>query len=474
MFRDCINSPIDPIPNEYVKSLKRLQNEPDYSLTCLGIALLKSRIEDYRGIDGVYTEVVSEENCVQDFLKKEADTYPVFCYYRYSTSAKDQHEQIRMLKEAGYEVKESIGALLKDKADTKCLAVYHKTKNIAAIFINSRDLRFYHMLISFLSLLFPALFETKPLEEQDYNVIKALSKTSKDTFIQRIQECVQPYVMEFRHLMLTNLLKLMHDKKIEGAKYNVDNQRARVKNAEDVFNNEIKRLKEFIVVFEGMKATEKYDDAEEDMVEYLTNNKQIRNMTIEGSVLKFTVATLLNNYNADAWETFKERGYIYDGRYTYDGRYDVNLLDVFKTKENRKILLDNIFSESPEFTVKIAGNYTLDLDSSAIGTRKNYDYINADPIYKGYMPNPHLKFYECLGGYTARIKQAIRDRNYIAAIELCIASAGSVDLDETEQTFRPFIGYIMSSKEKVLRRNDGVEMTPEEALLYLIDKENKE
>ena len=473
MFRECVNAPIDPIPVEYVNTLKRLVHEPDYSLTCLGVALLKSRIEDYAGIDGIYIEHTDEESCMQDFLQREANDYPVFCYYKYSTPAKSATE-LNKLKEAGYEVKESIGALLKDKADTRCIAVYHKTKNIAAIFINSRDMRFYHMLISFISLLFPSLFEKKPLEEQDYNVIKALSKTSKDMFIQKIQEAVQPYVMEFRRLMLTNLLRLMHDKKIESAKANVDNQRGRVRNAEDVFTNEIKRLKELIVIFEGMKATEQYDQPEEDLVDYLSHNKQIHNMTIEGSLLKFSVATLLNNYNPDAWETFKQRGYIYEGKYNYDGRFDVSLLEPFKTRENRKILLDNIFSESPEFTVKMAGNYILDLDSSATSTRRNYNYNDADPVFKGCMPNPHLKFYECLGGYKTRIGAALRDRNYIAAIELCIASAGSVDLDETEQTFRPFLGYLMSSKEKVLRRKDGVDMTPEEALLYLIDKENKE
>lgn len=473
MFRECVNNPIDPIPVEYVNSLNRLAYEPDYSLTCLGIALLKPRIEDYQGIKGIFLDNPNEESCVQDFLKHDAYDVPVFCYYKYTHPVKDRGEMISQLKNAGYEVKESIGALLKEKADTSCIVVYHKIKNKAGVFINSRDIRFYHMIISFLSLMFPALFVEKPLEEKDYNLIKALSKTSKDAFIQRIQESVQPYVAEFRRIMLTNLLRMIHNKKIEAAKNDVERQRGYVKDAEEAFANQIKRLKELITIFEGVKATEQYDDPEEDLVDYLSTNKQIKNVSINGSLLTFSVATLLNNYNPDAWDLFAERGYIYDGKYNYEGRYDINLLDAFKTRENRKLLLDNIFSESPLFTVKIAGNYSLELDRCYSGTNRGYNYVEADPIYKGYMPNPHLKFYECLGGYKIKIAKALQDRNYIAAIELCIASAGSVDLDETEQTFRPFIGYLMSSKEKVLRRFDGVDMSPEEALLYLIDKENK-
>lgn len=471
MFRDCINKPIDPIPKEYIKTICKLDNEPDYSLTCLGIALLKPRMEKYTGIGGAYNDFVAEDTCLDDFLSKNADNEkPLLYYYRYNNKTNDQKAFVEKLKANGYEIKESIGALLEQKAETRCVAVYHKEKNIAGIFINSRDIRFYHMLISFLSLLFPALFKDKPLAGQDYEVIKALSKTSKDAFVEQIQIAVRPYVTEFRRMMLSNLLISLHNKKIESARVNVDRQRSYVRDAEEAFAQQVKKLKELIVIFEGMKATEKSDQVEEDLIDYLSSNNQIHNLAINGSFLTFSIFSLLNNYNPDAWELFKERGYIYDGKYTHDGRFDVHLLDAFKDKNNRKLLLDNIFSEDPVFTVKMAGNFTLDLDGCTSNTRRGYNYTEADPVFKSCMPNPHLKFYECLGGYKTKIAQALKERNYISAIELCIASTGSVDLDETEQTFRPFIGYIMSSKEKVLRRKDGVDMTPEEALLYLVEK----
>ena len=475
MFRENINTPIDPIPAEYVNTLKRLNNEPDYSLTCLGIAMLKSRIENYQGIAGTYSSYANEESCWDDFIERYSalEECPTLCYYKYSYIQKDDQKLKDFMKKEGFEVRENIGSFLRQKADTKGVAIYHPMKNVAAVFINSQDFRLYHIIISFLSLLFPSLFENAPLQENDYNVIKALSKTSKDTFIQRVQECVKPYVMDFRRMMLTRLIKAMHETKIASAKNEVDVYRRNLNDAERAFNDAIKQLKQKIVIYEGMKATEKYEQPEEDLVEYLSNNNQIRNLNISGNVLSFTVATLLNNYNSDAWDTFKERGYIYDGRYNYEGRHEINMLEVFKVKENRKLLLDDIFSESPEFAVKMCGNYTLDLNSCFTNTNRRYDYAAADPVYKDYMPNPHLKFYECLGNYKGRIAAALRERNYIVAIELCIASAGSVDLDETEQTFRPFLGYLLSSKEKVLHRRDGVDMTPEEALLYLKNKENK-
>ena len=472
MFRDYINKPIDPIPEEYTNSLKRLNNEPDYSLTCLGIALLENRIEGYRGIDGTFESCTNELTCVSNFLQKaeEIEEYPRFCYYMYSVKGDDAKIKA-LLADKGFEIKDTIGKFLFDKAEIKGVAAYHKTMNCAALFINSKDIRFYHMIISFLSLLFPSIFTDKPLQEKDYDIIKALSKTSKDLFIQRIRESVEPYAMEFKRLMLGNLMKRMHEVKIERARSEVDSQRMTVNQLMQRYADEMKNLRNLIVIYEGMKATESFDQTEEDLVEYLATQKEIHNLNITNNRLTFTVATLLNNYNENAWATFAERGYIYDGNYTNEGRHTINLLDVFKKRENRKLLLDNIFSATPEFAVKIAGNYSLNFEECRITTNRTFDYVATDPLYKSYMPNPHLKIFSCLGGYETRVANALKNRNYIGAIEMCCASAGSVDLDETEQTFRPFIGWLMSSREKVLRRKDGIDMTPEEALLYLVDKE---
>ena len=473
MFRDYINQPIDPISIEYINTLSRLEFEPDFSLTCLGIALLKPRLGDnYKGIAGGYLNFENENTCVDDFLNrsKNVTECPTFYYYIYSNKYDNDDEIKEKLKAEGFKIKDSIGALLKDKADTKCIAVYHEEKNIAAIIINSVDRRLYHMLISFLSLLFPALFKDMPLQEQDYNLIKSLSKSDKDVFIQRIKEAVEPYAMEFKRVMLGTLLRAMHETKVAGAKVNVDTQRRVVDDFAEKYAEAIGYLKQLIVTYEGMKATEFYGKPEEELVEYLATNKLIHNMSINGTFITFTVATLLNNYNSDAWSVFSQRGYIYDGKYGREGR-NVELLDVFKDQKNRKLLLDNIFNESPEFAIKIAGNYKLDFQNCRPRVERDFDYVNADPMYKSYLPNPHLKIFSCLGGYEDKIMNALRDRDYILAIELCCASAGSVDLDETEQTFRPFLGWIMMSREKILRRKDGEEMTPEEALLYLIDKE---
>ena len=263
-------------------------------------------------------------------------------------------------------------------------------------------------------------------------------------------------------------MKQLHEVKINAAKNQVESQKNEIRRVEDAYASAIATLRRLIVEFEGLKATESYDDAEENLVEYLTMNKDVRCLRFSDNRLYFAITGLLNNYNVDAWNTFSTRGNI------YDGDYGVRLPEAFKNLDNRKLLFDNIFSEEPLLMVRTAGNYCLRFEDCRVTCEGRYDYEANDPVFENYIPNPHIYWHACLGGYKDKVMQALKARNYIGAIELCVASAGSVNLDETTMTFRPFLGQILTSKAKVLVTKDGQEFTPEEALVWLADQKKEE
>ena len=104
MFREYIRNPIDPIPKEYTDTLIRLDYEPDYSLTCLGIALLRTRIKDYKGIAGTYTTFQDEDYCVvdlEDRMSKNNFECPTLYYYIYAKKNDNQEPIIKKLKNNG-------------------------------------------------------------------------------------------------------------------------------------------------------------------------------------------------------------------------------------------------------------------------------------------------------------------------------------------------------------------------------------
>jgi hypothetical protein len=86
---------------------------------------------------------------------------------------------------------------------------------------------------------------------------------------------------------------------------------------------------------------------------------------------------------------------------------------------------------------------------------------------KDYITNPHFKLHGCPGRNKEQIIRCLRQGDVVSAIECAIAATGSVNIDETEYTFRPFLLEVLNSKDKILQNNKGEDMTPEEAVLWL-------
>ncbi len=486
MFREAI-ALIDPIPKEYGNNLIRLNDEVDWSLTCLGLALLKSRIPDYNGIAGrcdLYETRSTLRNCIMHFkadkqaAEEEHPDCPAFFYYTYRSD--EDVNVLEELNDPSFKTNIKIETLIRQKSESKCHVIYNDTKPCAAIFIDNRDIRIYHLLISFLSLYFPTLFAEKPMEKKDYDVVVTLNKKEQEPFIQAIKEALIPYVGDFKKTQMKALIKAMHNSKINAVFKALTKQREYSTSLMNQYREAQREVRRLSIEYEGSLVVETMDEPEEELVDFISSNEQVRTLTMNGNEIRFTVPTRLNNFNWEEFESSRRRDEIspadgiFNGKYEHAGWGTNNLLPVFMERENRKKFLSYIFREDSDISVKIVSNYILDLVANTATVNKNFNYIEADPMYKDYIPNPHHKIFACLGGYEGRIPDLLAKRNYVAAVQLCIASASSIDIAENEQTFRPFLSWLMTSKNKVLIRNDGENMTPEEALIWIIDKEKNE
>lgn len=131
--------------------------------------------------------------------------------------------------------------------------------------------------------------------------------------------------------------------------------------------------------------------------------------------------------------------------------------------------MDAIFSNDPQFAIRMCAFYEIDMSTASVGVISGYDY--GDARTKKYIPNPHLQRHACLGSYREPIRENLRRNNIIGAIQQCAASAGSVNLQETNMTFKPFMASVFKSNNKILVDNEGNEYTVKEAIQKL--KETK-
>lgn len=471
MFRKVIDVPVYPLSNEYIETLQRPYNEPDLSLTMLALACFKNKIPSYDGIHGKVTTAPSLEGFYQDAVTTAAhDTSTVsFAYYRAERFSIENVDDT-MLPNTFAHVTQVENFINSKFTNLEIKIWKSEVTNAVTVLINRLGLDLYHLIISFLPLYYPLIY-TKPLTKEDpeVKVLSSLSKNTSDSFEANLSEMLKPYAEEFYRCQIKQLFVAGRKRKIEEADRLVNRMKTARDNAMEQYSRAVDRYREAIKSRELTASIESKAEWEDELIEYLCSNEKIRNVQIADSQLSFTVATTLTQFSTDAWDSFARNGSIFNGPYS-----GYTPVDAFAEKQNRKLLFNAIFSDDPKFEVKMCGHYYLNLYNHTFGTNGHFDYVEADPIYADYIPNPHLKNYECLGDYHPRVINALDRDDVITALELCVYSAGSVNLDETEQNFKPLLKWILQSDKKILRRFDGVDMTPSQALLWLIDNTEKE
>ena len=469
MFKDLISTPVNPVTQEYINLLSRPDSEPDLTLTLLGLACFKKKVEKYTGIYGTYGSITRKSEAVKHFIGYENHTSSDIGFSYYIFRQKDD-ENYESLTKLGFKHKETVENIVKSKFEnTEYDVLFSQEKNSVIVLTDKQGYDLYHLTLSFLPLYYPNIYK-KPITKDDpeVKVLSSLSKVSCNQFKESISAILSEFAPEFYRVQIGKLFQHFHRQKIDEATNALEAAKRRMDELLTRYVNACRDFRNAVITKEGVLATEESAEWEEDLISYLCSNKQIRNVKMQNSWISFTVATTLQQFSTDAWDVFKRNGGI------YKEPYGCALTGAFADENNRRILFDSIFSEDAKFEVKIAGNYIMDIRDNYFETNSGFNYERVDPIYENYLPNPHLKLFGCLGQYHARVVQALDRGDVIPAFELCVFSAGSVDLDETEQTFRPFLGWIMQSNKKILRRYDGVDMTPGEALVWLIDNKEKD
>ena len=470
MFKEKIQI-IDPLTKEYVDSLVKSPNEFDYSLTQLGIVCFMKKVPDYRGIGGTFLRTWSDkEDAVR--LYTTAETKPVdieFSYIYYCGNSSCDEERLAKL---GFKHKTQVEALIHEKFNGSHVDVLYNTeRNAALVFTNNDDLGLYHLILSFLPMYYPGIYTT-PVKENDPEVpvLCSLSYGTSTLFKKRMSEALSEYRHIFCKAQVAKLLECCHQAKIQDAIDRVNRAKSSLECARNEYRKAYKTFNEAMVLREGTLAMESAPEWENDLISYLGSNDKIHDLEINDFRISFTVATTIQQFDLDAWNTYVQRGSVFMS----ERDEPPGVPEIFRKVENRKLFFDSIFSESPKFEVKTAGYYELDVRNMSFNTRSHIDYASINHIYKDYLPNPHLQQYACLGQYESRVIDVLEEGDIITAFELCVYSAGSLNMDEVQQNVRPFMRWIMGSDSKILRRFDGVEMTPKEALLWLIDNKEKE
>ena len=473
MFNQTISNPIAPLTRTYVNSLMRIEQDPDYSLISLATALIKPRVSRYNGITGAYVYASGEQdvlNRIDDWNRIRSESgeevvnnIPAFYYLLLNLSSNDQNAIRDHAKSIGLKELVTVENFVAQQLNNSAYLVFINPENNAAfLVVNSTSNALYHLSISFISLLYPTLFKAHPLTKEETEISKSLTNKTATNFVDKVSTILQYMKADLLRSELAQCFRGFRQGQINRCKDELDNINDRLDCIMRDYRQMMDRYNETIVRFEGLQVIngDGRNQEEQEVIDYLSDCPRIHDVQYDNGKLCFCVDNLLTNFDLNKWSNAVRRCNIYDSYRLADD-------SVFKDKLKRKMLFDNIFNNKPLLYIRMKGYIELNITLCDMVAQRGQIEAESNSMLKDYITNPHFKIHGCPGRNREQISRCLRQADIMSAIECSIAAVGSVNIDETEYTFRPFLQEVLTSKNKIIQNNEGVAMTPEEALLWL-------
>lgn len=317
----------------------------------------------------------------------------------------------------------------------------------------------YHLLQSVFPRLLPWLFADKPVTKEEYEYLEAFTKTDFDNYLEKLANLVKVngIINNIGMLKIQQLYSKVRENQLKdvqqcivNCRQEIDSYIARI----EIANTRIQEYNDRAYALEN-----KPDETFKEISKLFSSNGNFELRRTDNSAFVFTVKNVLMNF-PDTYEAIAANK---DSCMYYNVELSPN--NPFNENSNRKLLMDAIF-KTEEIKLKLYGCFKFDAFSNNIRAADEVEYTNIS----SYMPNPHLYYFQCLGGYSSAMARAIKNGNIYDSFMLCLASVGSINISEMP-TFRKFCFELFKkTNRKCFILPDGTEVTSIEALKWIVDR----
>lgn len=487
MFRQVLSKTplVDDVANDCFPNIKGNAYQGDVSFISTLRALVAPRMEDDDKIflnfaGSSYTKDEIQGNGFRSLLENSGVELEYLnegdiCVYTLNNNSENNAVFIQKVKDnlissyPGWKSIDKVEAFFRKTFSVVCYVNPDK-KNVI-IFADNLDIRKYHYLQCGILAFMPWYFDPeKGVSEQEMELIKSLREKTSDKYEKCIAEIAQKY--NFREIRIKKLLTGFETKYEQQELRTVENRieelilRINQYNAEigsslrQKQDNEIRMLGLRKKIAEGNEYSE--------ISEYFLCNKNLVLENVSDSTITFSTIGYVTYYDEDEAESVIDNpdSYIYKP----NGRPCNNLIPAGDMENLMKaIFLDRILK------MKFCSSYTFDIRGN-VAANKGHDYSSIE--FRDCTPNTHIDRYRCMGDYQRMINELLVERNYIGAIEQCMASTVSLNFSDScvmEEFMRRLYGISdYSVNIRCIELPDGRVVEPKEAIEYLKSQETQE
>lgn len=363
---------------------------------------------------------------------------------------------------------EKVTEFYKSVMDVLCFVNVQHKKTV--IYVNRLTVPRYHYLQCGILAYLPWYFDKeKGVTKQEMELIESLRKNKADDYERIIEEIASKY--DFRSEAIKRGLRgfetRLDKKKAEDLRGIIEDTVNEINNYSEAIGKLLAKNSERECMLLGLE--QKIIDNREnggEMMDYFLANKRLNLVSVNDDTIRFTVKDYLTYWDRDMAEEIisNRRSYVY-----YPGGDDMsNNIPA----DDMEMLMKSIFVDE-KLKIKFCSAYDLQLYGRVRGIGGfQYDYNCSDA-----MANPHIDFYECLGNYTQVFAELLKDRDYIGAIEQCIASCKSLNFGDSivmSRFMEVLYGLQSEKNNRCIELPNGTVVDPKRAIVWLTADKNRE
>lgn len=319
------------------------------------------------------------------------------------------------------------------------------------VFVFNVDTRRLHFLQCSIPAMLPWFFEEQKLSPEEMALLNTLNQKDVNKYYQWINDFASRFNFREAHIrkQLAGFETTYERKRME----EVTRQIGRIMSDIDSHNRAIANLimnkRSCCIELSGLRDKIAQSSGESDIMKYFLGNDMLVLHRVTGETIEFGVKDYLEYFDEDRARRYipMEHGMIEE---CHSG--DISISDMRK-------LMTAIFIDQT-LKVRMCARYSFSLTGNVQGLQDGYNVE-----YDGYMPNPHIIRYGCMGDNVNEVNTRVSNGLYIGAIEQCIASCRSVDFDDPSMS--RFIERLYAEDLQCIELPDGNAVTQREAIKYL-------
>ena len=329
----------------------------------------------------------------------------------------------------------------------------HTNERNIIIFVDKLELKHFHALQMMIPKYLPSLFADNPLSEKETELLKSTGNKSAGVYEMLIEDFAKHLDLrvEIIRSKLAGFETAYESTRIDELKKEI----SRHENDYGSYLSSLQELTEKIqnckYTLAGLECAIKEHSGDSELMEYFMCNKNLSIVNVSGATIEFIAHGYADIYDEDAFERYvaNHNGYMYSN------------LNSSVTKPQMELLYRAIFG-SQKYKLRMCAAYIAGV-VSGLSAKRGFLY----PLEsQTYLPNPHIQFHGCIGGYSARFLEYMKKRDYVGAIDQACVSGRNLNFYDSA-AISTLARELSGSKLSCIEKQDGSLLTPMEAIREL-------